>query len=119
MTESHANRFMTPYFLKESEEFLELGRRELRGATAREARSKSIETRIIPRGEPSITSITGDANTSSGYFCRITEIEVLHETEPPDETSLIRFLGGIERFVELVFRQMPRHFFSTTCHHCS
>nr|WP_324665770.1 hypothetical protein [Haloarcula sp. CK38] len=80
-------------FLKESEEFLELLRRELRGATAREARSKSIDIRIIPIGEPPIASITGDANTSSGYLRRITEIEVLHETEPPDETRLIRFLG--------------------------
>jgi len=61
---------------------------------------------IIPIGEAPIASITGDTNTSSGYFCRISKIQVLHETEPPDETRLIGFLGVIERFVELAFRQM-------------
>ena len=42
--------------LKKCEELLELVRRELRGAAAREARAESVNTIFIPFCEPSITS---------------------------------------------------------------
>gem|GEM_PF-4628795 len=53
---------------EESKELLELFGRELRGPAAREARSESIHTCIVPRSEPSVTGMTGDTNTLSSNF---------------------------------------------------
>jgi len=35
-------------------------------------------------------------------------IEILDETESPDETDLVRLLCFLDRLVKLAFRQMPR-----------
>lgn len=45
------------------------------------------------------------------------ECGISHETELPDETGLVRLLGFINRPIKLIFRQMPRHFYPTTCRH--
>jgi len=42
---------------KESEELIKLSGRELCGPAAREARSESIDTSIVPPSEPSVTGM--------------------------------------------------------------
>ena len=55
---------------------------------------------------PTDASWIGDPDAIASLLSRITLIEVLHETQPPDEMGFVRLLRLFDRVVEFCFRQM-------------
>lgn len=72
-------------------EFVELCWGELRRPAAAEAGAEPLDTAFIPCVGPPTRRGSGDLNAVARRLARITLVEVLHETQPPDETGLVAF----------------------------
>ena len=90
-----------------------MGSKCFKTGAVREARAPRIYTAVVLDFEPPPASELGGTDPTCSHRISIIKYDVLDQTEPPEETGLVRLL----RVIKLLFQQMLHNFTKTICLH--